>query len=116
MSRLRLYLPILMVILATMMLLYSWPRTLLDFSMASFVVSFVYLMMTGTVGILAIKGRDETINADEFWAKVNKRTAILSYFFGTIWLALCIAWIWVDTTWGQRLRTFLFDFSKFMFP
>jgi len=115
MLRFRLYLPILLVVLSTIMLAYAWPKTNLDFEIATFMIAFVYLMVNGTVGILAIKARDEAVSADEFWSMLNRRIAILSYFFGTIWLASAIVWVALDTAWGQRSRIFILEWSKFMF-
>ena len=116
MRRFKLYLPMLLVSLSTIMLAYSWPKTNLDFWVVTFVVSFVYLVTNTVVGMLAIKGRNKAVSADEVWSKVDRRTAMLSYFFGTIWLASAIAWVLLDTAWGQRLRIFILEWSKFMFP
>jgi len=105
----------LLAFLSTIILIYSSPKTNSNFGIVTFVIAWVYLMVNGTVGILAIKGRDAAVSADEFWSMLNRRIAILSYFFGTIWLASAMVWVALDTAWGQRSRIFILEWSKFIF-
>lgn len=111
MSRFRLYLPALLLILVTIMRVCEWPKTDVDLLLALFAISFGYLIATtAIIGLaMATPERGKTVSADEFWAKINGRTVILGYFFGTIWLASIIAWMLVDTALGQQLRTLILD-------